>query len=104
MRALTLLNDRIIHCTACPRLVTYREAIAAEKRRQFEAGLTGGVRFLDSATLRPASTYSGSRQPPTAATEPDGSLQAIAAGTGCMTPYIDSASPIKPALTTGMMG
>src|SRR5512136_1918318 len=36
MRALTLLNDRIIHCTACPRLVTYREAIAAEKRRQFE--------------------------------------------------------------------
>src|SRR3989442_10944654 len=36
MRALTLLNDRITHCTTCPRLVTYREAIAAEKRKQFE--------------------------------------------------------------------
>src|SRR5437588_1851909 len=36
MRALTLLNDRITHCTACPRLVTYREAIATEKRKQFE--------------------------------------------------------------------
>lgn len=36
MRALTLLNDRITHCTACPRLVTYRESVAAEKRKQFE--------------------------------------------------------------------
>src|SRR5262245_38660456 len=36
MRALKLLNDRIIHCTACSRLVTYREAIAVEKRKQFE--------------------------------------------------------------------
>jgi uracil-DNA glycosylase len=36
MRALSLLNDRIIGCTACPRLVTYRESIAAEKRKQFE--------------------------------------------------------------------
>jgi uracil-DNA glycosylase family 4 len=36
MRALTLLNDHITHCTACSRLVTYREAVAAEKRKQFE--------------------------------------------------------------------
>lgn len=36
MRALTLLNDRIIHCTACSRLVSYRETIAAEKRKQYE--------------------------------------------------------------------
>jgi len=36
MRALTLLNDRITHCTACPRLVTYRQAVATEKRKQFE--------------------------------------------------------------------
>ena len=36
MRTLTLLNDRITHCTACPRLVTYRKEIAAEKRKQFE--------------------------------------------------------------------
>lgn len=37
MRALTLLNDRITHCTACPRLVTYRETVASEKRKQFES-------------------------------------------------------------------
>ncbi|MDH4188160.1 MAG: uracil-DNA glycosylase, partial [Nitrospira sp.] len=35
MRSLTLLNDRISHCTACPRLVAYRNTIAAEKRKQF---------------------------------------------------------------------
>ncbi len=35
MRSLALLNDRIISCTACPRLVTYRQAIAKEKRRQY---------------------------------------------------------------------
>src|SRR5512147_638992 len=35
MRSLALLNDRIISCTACPRLVTYRQVVAKEKRRQF---------------------------------------------------------------------
>src|SRR5436305_15111412 len=29
------LNETIIHCTLCPRLVVYRETIAAEKRRAF---------------------------------------------------------------------
>jgi uracil-DNA glycosylase len=37
MRALTLLNDRITHCTICPRLVSYRETIAEEKRKQFKS-------------------------------------------------------------------
>lgn len=35
MQSLTQLNKQIVHCTACPRLVTYREAIAKEKRRQY---------------------------------------------------------------------
>src|ERR1044071_6048415 len=35
--ARTLLTERITQCTACPRLVTYRQAIAAEKRKQFES-------------------------------------------------------------------
>jgi uracil-DNA glycosylase len=35
MRALTLLNKRIADCVACPRLVTYRQAIAHEKRKQY---------------------------------------------------------------------
>jgi len=35
MTSLTLLNDRIVACRACPRLVAYREAVAKEKRRQY---------------------------------------------------------------------
>ena len=35
MRSLTVLNQRIASCTACPRLVTYRQRIAKEKRRQY---------------------------------------------------------------------
>lgn len=35
MQSLTVLNQRIASCTACPRLVTYREAVAKEKRRQY---------------------------------------------------------------------
>ena len=30
-----MLNQRIAACTACPRLVTYRQAVAEEKRRQY---------------------------------------------------------------------
>ena len=35
MSALVLLNNDIVTCTRCPRLVSYREAVAREKRRQF---------------------------------------------------------------------
>ena len=35
MRSLIVLNQRITNCTACPRLVTYRQRVAREKRRQF---------------------------------------------------------------------
>jgi uracil-DNA glycosylase family 4 len=35
MKSLALLNGRIVSCTACPRLVTYRRRIAKEKRKQF---------------------------------------------------------------------
>jgi uracil-DNA glycosylase family 4 len=35
MRSLIVLNHRIANCTACPRLVTYRQAIAKDKRRQY---------------------------------------------------------------------
>lgn len=35
MRSLTVLNHAIIDCTACPRLVTYRETVAQTKRRQY---------------------------------------------------------------------
>lgn len=33
--SLSILNADIVACTCCPRLVTYREAIATTKRRQF---------------------------------------------------------------------
>ena len=35
MRSLTVLNHAITDCTACPRLVTYREMVARTKRRQY---------------------------------------------------------------------
>jgi len=35
MRSLTVLNTAIADCTACARLVTYRQSIARTKRRQF---------------------------------------------------------------------
>ncbi len=35
MCALSVLNETIVDCTACPRLVTYRQAIAQHKRRQY---------------------------------------------------------------------
>jgi uracil-DNA glycosylase len=35
MRSLTLLNERIVACRRCPRLVAHRETMAREKRRQF---------------------------------------------------------------------
>lgn len=35
MRSLTILNQAITDCTACPRLVAYRETVAQTKRRQY---------------------------------------------------------------------
>lgn len=35
MRALTLLNEQIVDCRKCSRLVKYRESVARTKRRQF---------------------------------------------------------------------
>jgi len=35
MRTLAVLNDHISNCRTCPRLVTYREAVARAKRNQF---------------------------------------------------------------------
>lgn len=35
VRTLTQLNNRIVACTRCPRLVAHREAIARAKRKQF---------------------------------------------------------------------
>ncbi|MCW5797817.1 MAG: uracil-DNA glycosylase [Nitrospira sp.] len=37
MSTLSMLNAEIIACTQCPRLVSYRESIAATKRRQYQA-------------------------------------------------------------------
>ncbi|MCC2640642.1 MAG: putative Uracil-DNA glycosylase [Nitrospira sp.] len=35
MRTLAMLNAHIVSCASCPRLVTYRKAIAEKKRKQF---------------------------------------------------------------------
>lgn len=36
LRSVQALNERVIRCRLCPRLVEYREAIAHKKRRQFQ--------------------------------------------------------------------
>jgi len=35
MRSLAVLNDQIVNCTRCPRLVVYRHHVAVIKRRQY---------------------------------------------------------------------
>src|SRR5688500_10068755 len=42
MRSLIDLNQHIITRTACPRLVTYRQAVAQEKRRQYREWTSWG--------------------------------------------------------------
>ena len=42
MSTLSMLNAEIIACTQCPRLVSYRESIAATKRRQYREWLYWG--------------------------------------------------------------
>ncbi|BCA55637.1 hypothetical protein W02_27770 [Nitrospira sp. KM1] len=42
MHPLTVLNDRITACTACPRLVRYRNTVAAEKRKQYREWIYWG--------------------------------------------------------------
>ena len=37
MRTVSLLNESIVGCTACPRLVSYREGIARQKRKQYRS-------------------------------------------------------------------
>ena len=34
-RALQVLEEEVIHCRKCPRLVEYREKVSKEKRRAF---------------------------------------------------------------------
>src|SRR6185295_2728202 len=67
------------------------------------AGLTGAVPSLDSGIPMHDSMCWGWHRLPTEVIEPDGYLQETGAETGCMTRYIDSASPTNPTLTTGMM-
>ena len=36
MRSLIMVRQQVVACRLCPRLVTYRERIAKEKRRQYQ--------------------------------------------------------------------
>ena len=52
MRALVVLNQSIIECRKCPRLVAHRERIARDKRRQYRGSIYWGrpvPAFGDSA-------------------------------------------------------
>jgi uracil-DNA glycosylase len=93
---LTLLNDASPTAPPVHGSSPIGETIAAEKRKQFEDWTYWGrpvPGFGDSHArlyvlgLAPAA-HGGNR--------PDGCLQAIAVGTGCMTPYIDLAFANQP--------
>jgi len=43
-RALQVLEEEVIHCRKCPRLVEYREKVSKEKRRAFREWTYWGQR------------------------------------------------------------
>jgi len=48
---LRVLNEEIVACRKCPRLVSYREKVAREKRRAYREWTYWGKRSRDSETL-----------------------------------------------------
>ena len=84
MAALEALNEAVIDCRRCPRLVAWREQVAREKRAAFRdedvlGPADAGLRRSGRARARD----SGSRPPRTAATAPAGSSPATARATSC---------------------
>ena len=49
-----MLNQEVVACTKCPRLVTYREQIAREKRRAYRDCEYWGSRCRGSEIPTPA--------------------------------------------------
>ncbi len=74
MIALPKLNAEIISCMRCPRLVTHREAVAQNKRRQYRDALIGESQFLALEIRMPDYISWALPQLRTAEIEPDGSL------------------------------
>ena len=66
---LASLDDLVVTCRACPRLVAWREQVGQEKRASFAADdVLGAARSRASAIRRPASSWSAWRPPRTAPT------------------------------------
>ena len=82
-RGLDRLEREITGCRACPRLVAWREAVAADPPKRFR-GQDYWARPVPGFGDRDAPiVLSGSRRPPTAPTGPAGCSPATAPATGC---------------------
>jgi len=68
------LDQEIIACRKCPRLVAWREEVAQAKRKAIRIGSTGAGRFSASAIIPPVSSSLASRLAHMARTARAGSL------------------------------
>jgi hypothetical protein len=71
-------------CRACPRLVSWRERVATDKRRAFADQTYWGGRCPAGATVSRGCSLLGSRPQRAEATAPAGSSRATAAAIGCL--------------------
>jgi uracil-DNA glycosylase family 4 len=80
------LEQEVVACRRCPRLVAWREQVAREKRASFAAEEYWGRRSRASATPPRACSSSAWRPPPTAATARGACSPATARATGSSPP------------------
>jgi hypothetical protein len=87
------LGARISLCRACPRLVTWREDVAREKRRSFADQPYWGRPIPGWGDRYPLCSSSDWRRQPTGQTVPAGCSPETDRGTGCSAPCTASAWP-----------
>lgn len=95
MSALTMLNNEIVACTCCPRLVAYREAVARDKRRQFREWSYWGKPVPGFGDSNARLYILGLAPAAHGGTEPDAYLPETVVGIGCMKRCTGSGSPTR---------
>ena len=83
VQALAAIQAEIVDCRTCPRLVAWREQVAARSGPRSATRTTGAARCPGSAIPTPAWSSWGWRLPPTAPTAPGACSPATGRGTSC---------------------
>ena len=86
----------MVRCRRCPRLVEWREEVAADPPRRFAARGTGRGRCPASGTRGRVVIVSGWRPPPTAATAPGACSPATGPATGSTRRFTAPGSQTRP--------